>query len=84
VIDDDKNHLLSSSEFTKAMRETNLGLSQDEINALFQYFDSDGNGSIDFEEFLQGVRVSGYHLVVCYSWLICFSLFFLRRLGSCD
>jgi Ca2+-binding EF-hand superfamily protein len=73
VIDDDKNHLLSLNEFTKAMKETNLGLSQDEISALFKYFDSDSNGSIDFEEFLQGVRVSYYFVFALLLFLIHFS-----------
>ena len=36
----------------------NLDLNEDEVKILFKHFDGDGNGSIDFEEFIAGVRDS--------------------------
>src|SRR5690606_10305012 len=56
IMDDDGNKVLSMAEFKKAMHEMKLGLSEAELRHLFQHFDQDGNGSIDFEEFIQGVR----------------------------
>lgn len=56
IMDDNGNGALSVSEFQKAMRECALDLSPEDCSALFMYFDKDGSGDIDFEEFLQGVR----------------------------
>jgi len=33
-----------------------MGLSEVELRKLFEFFDTDGNGTIDHEEFIQGVR----------------------------
>jgi hypothetical protein len=57
IIDDDNSKSLNLGEFTKALRETGLNFSSEEILLLFKYFDVDRNGSIDFEEFLQKLRV---------------------------
>eukprot|EP00600_Ochromonadales_sp_CCMP1393_P004170 CAMPEP_0174994586 /NCGR_PEP_ID=MMETSP0004_2-20121128/23709_1 /TAXON_ID=420556 /ORGANISM="Ochromonas sp., Strain CCMP1393" /LENGTH=223 /DNA_ID=CAMNT_0016248821 /DNA_START=12 /DNA_END=679 /DNA_ORIENTATION=- len=56
IMDDDGSKTLCLSEFKKGMKEMNLGLSDSEIRMLFEHFDADGNGTIDFEEFIQGVR----------------------------
>ena len=44
------------AEFKKAMNEMKLSLSEVEMRLLFDYFDSDHSGTIDFEEFIQGLR----------------------------
>jgi Ca2+-binding EF-hand superfamily protein len=56
IIDDDNSKSLSMAEFKKAMKEMNMGLSDNELRMLFDHFDADRSGSIDFEEFIQGVR----------------------------
>jgi Ca2+-binding EF-hand superfamily protein len=56
IMDDDNSHSLSLAEFKKAMKEMNMNLSESESRTLFDYFDTNGNGSVDFEEFIQGVR----------------------------
>jgi Ca2+-binding EF-hand superfamily protein len=38
------------------MKECNIQLSDKDLNALFAFFDQDGNGSISYDEFLEGVR----------------------------
>ena len=38
------------------MKELALDLSDADLRFLFEYFDGDRSGSIDFEEFIQGVR----------------------------
>ena len=56
IMDDDGSKSLDMAEFTKAMKECALNLTKEEVNALFQYFDKDRNGTVGYEEFLQGVR----------------------------
>ena len=55
-MDDDDDRSLSMSEFKKAIKEMNLNLSDSEARMLFDHFDSDRSGSINFEEFIQGMR----------------------------
>jgi len=57
IIDDDGSKSLSISEFKKAVSEYGLSLSELEMNQLFSYFDKDKSGSIEYEEFLQALRV---------------------------
>jgi Ca2+-binding EF-hand superfamily protein len=57
-MDDDGNKALNLYEFEKGMHDMGLGLRAHEIQTLFTYFDSDKSGSIDYNEFLVGVRVS--------------------------
>ena len=57
IMDDDGSQSLSRAEFKKGMTECALDLSDEELNALFQYFDKDRSGTIDFDEFLTGIRV---------------------------
>lgn len=38
------------------LKELHLGLSDREINEMFEVFDVDGSGSVEFEEFIQSVR----------------------------
>ena len=44
------------SEFKKAVRDFRVGLSDSDSEKLFRIFDRDRSGSIDYEEFLRGVR----------------------------
>ncbi|CAN0407894.1 unnamed protein product, partial [Ectocarpus fasciculatus] len=56
IMDDDGSKSLSMGEFKKALKEMRLNISDPEMRMVFEYFDSNRNGSIDFEEFIQGVR----------------------------
>ena len=56
VIDDNGDGVLSRAEFRKALNECNISLSSEEFTAVFAEFDKDGNGFIDFEEFLTTIR----------------------------
>ena len=57
-MDDNNDNALTYGEFQKAMIECGLKLESIDLHALFAYFDKDSSGDIDFEEFLQGVKVS--------------------------
>ncbi len=52
----DGNKSLNQLEFRKAMKELALDLSDADFRFLFEYFDADRTGNINFEEFVQGVR----------------------------
>ena len=45
--------VLSFNEFKEAIREMGLDPSSDQLKRLFDRVDTDGNGKIDFEEFLK-------------------------------
>ena len=57
-MDDDNNKQLDKAEFKKGMKEIRMKITDIECNSLFQYFDKDGSGTIDFDEFMLGVRGS--------------------------
>ena len=57
IMDDDGSKSLSMVEFKKAMRDIRIiDLSDADLRMLFDYFDADHSGSIEVEEFIQGVR----------------------------
>lgn len=57
-MDEDGNKTLNPEEFKAGLEETGMELSDDEINAIFEKFDTDEDGSITIDEFLVGIRVS--------------------------
>ena len=63
IMDDNNNQTLSYGEFQKAMMECDLNLDKNNLQILFTYFDKDSSGDIDFEEFLQGLKVP-YHISI--------------------
>lgn len=82
-MDDDENRSLDFKEFTKGLNDFGLFMDKKETAALFQLFDRDGNGTIDFDEFLITLRViehiSGRPRSLCdvtalMCLFVCFSL----------
>jgi Ca2+-binding EF-hand superfamily protein len=57
IMDDDGSKSLNLAEFKKGIKESSVVLSDQELVTLFNYFDKDRSGTVDFEEFIQGVRV---------------------------
>lgn len=58
IYDDDGSRSLDLKEFEKGLHDYGvMGLDMDEIKALFDKFDRDGSGTIDFDEFLRNLRV---------------------------
>ena len=53
VFEDGDSGVLSFSEFNEAIKEIGLDPSSEQVKRLFNRVDSDGNGRIDFEEFLK-------------------------------
>ena len=56
IIDDDGSKSINKEEFQKATAECALDLNDTEVDEMFNFFDKDGSGGIDFEEFLGGIR----------------------------
>lgn len=53
------NKKLDPEEFNEALQFAGLFLAAREVSALFRKFDRSGDGNIDYEEFLRGVKVCG-------------------------
>lgn len=57
-MDDDENKTLDQREFAKGIHDFGLvEFDRNQIDELFHIFDRDGNGKIDFDEFLTRLRV---------------------------
>ena len=52
----DGNKKVDREEFAVGLRENGVDLSKDELSCLFGYFDRDCDGTINFDEFLIGIR----------------------------
>ena len=55
-MDDDRSKSLSRYEFEKACREYKMEISSDDIGLLFQAFDTNRDGTIQYDEFLRVIR----------------------------
>ena len=56
-MDDNGNKKLDFEEFKKGMIEYGLNYTKEEMKELFNLFDKDKSGQIDFDEFLEHLRV---------------------------
>ena len=56
IMDDDGTQSLSLPEFIKAVKDFKIGISEENVPVLFQRFDNNGDGTLNFQEFLDTVR----------------------------
>lgn len=56
IMDDNADRKLNKEEFEKGMSDYGVTLSRAEVDGLFKELDTDGSGSIDFNEFLKALR----------------------------
>ena len=57
IADDDGSHTLNLEELTEALQNFGLEVSEDEVGEIFSSMDEDGTGSINYDEFLDKLRV---------------------------
>ena len=55
-MDDNNSGNIDMYEFKKAVKDFRIELNDQEIQQVFSAFDRDGSGSIDYDEFVRGVR----------------------------
>lgn len=56
IMDDSGDHKLSRSELTTGLHDYGLTFTPDEFEALWRFLDRDRSGTIDYDEFLRGVK----------------------------
>lgn len=56
--DEDGNGFISSIEFRNAIRKLNLGLSSREIDLIMKRVDTNGDGNIDWKEFINKFKTT--------------------------
>lgn len=56
IMDDDGSKSLSLPEFSKAVRDFRVGISEENVPVLFSAFDTNGDGTMDYDEFLYAMR----------------------------
>jgi len=56
LCDKNRNGTLDLDEFARCVSMCKLGLSPDQVTKLFNYFDHDSSGAIDYNEFLRAAR----------------------------
>jgi len=56
IMDDDNSKTLNKAEFNKAMGDFALGFTVQQTTALFDYFDVDKSGTVEYDEFLRAIR----------------------------
>ena len=54
----DGNHQIDREEFYSGLCEIQIRISRQEADALMALFDTNGDGYVNFDEFLVGIRVS--------------------------
>ena len=55
LIDENSNKKITFDQFENLFKKFRYDLSEEEINRLFNYFDKEGSGFIDYDEFVNGV-----------------------------
>merc|ERR550525_795827 len=61
IFDRYKNGLLNMKEFRLMLTELRLGLKQERMAELYEFFDDDNSGGIDEKEFVKGLFPESFH-----------------------
>jgi len=57
IYDDNRDRKLDYKELQTGINDYGMSLTREELKELFQRFDKDGSGTIDFDELLENIRV---------------------------
>jgi Ca2+-binding EF-hand superfamily protein len=55
-MDDDNSKTISEYEFSKACRDFKVGISEENVPILFKQFDTNRDGTLNYDEFLMAIR----------------------------
>ena len=64
IYDDDGNKKLDYREFVNGLNDYGIMIPKEEMQQVFSRFDLDKSGTIDFDEFLENLRVSSMNINV--------------------
>jgi Ca2+-binding EF-hand superfamily protein len=56
IMDDDGSKTISQYEFGKACRDFKVGVSEENVPILFEAFDTNRDGTLNYDEFLMAIR----------------------------
>lgn len=57
-LDNNKNKSLDADELENGLRDFGINLNTEQVAVLVKFFDKDGSGNVNFNEFLTAIRVS--------------------------
>ena len=57
-MDNNRNKTLDAQELEMGLRDFGINLNSEQVAVLVKFFDKDGSGNINFNEFLTAIRVS--------------------------
>lgn len=60
AMDNNGNHMLDVDDFRWGLIDYGITISKEEAAQVMNHFDRDGNGQVDFNEFLRALKVSNY------------------------
>jgi calcyphosin len=60
ALDNDKSKTLDAAELENGLRDFGINLNSEQVAVLVKFFDKNGNGSVNFNEFLTAIRVSNF------------------------
>lgn len=62
VFDADGNGKISKQEFSSAIRDMKIPVTDEEMDVLYMFVDLDGTGQIEYPEFIRRLRRSGVQI----------------------
>ena len=72
LLDQDGGGSIDAPELYNMMKNLDIDISLEEISSVLRELDSDGNGEIDFDEFLYAMASTDRYLdMLAGKWLIC-------------
>ena len=56
ILDDNRNRQIERNELLWGLKDFDIHLSEEQVDVLIKHFDRDGSGTVNFDEFLVGLR----------------------------
>ena len=69
LYDRDRSGFMDKDEFAKGLRKYGVNATKAEMDELFSAFDTDYNGTVNYEEFLRHIRVRFIYRKIRYIYM---------------